>query len=235
MFPPHLWHASAPSEHRRLNLATYTPRGVDRLPQASVEWLETLGFPVSRAKEVVWGELARRLMFFLGMFVEACVEDHVQSCGEDEPKGSTISALCDGKAGSKDPNISICVSGVALLAATLKKCFVADASVEPHLSCPTSEPSLEEFAVLRADGSPQLDPVVDSDALFDSAVRLRHVLVAEEKALVKEVACGSGAASTETIAIFAGRCWSWSGLLRCMLLTKREKTLSSGLPRLKLW
>ena len=83
------------------------------------------------------------------LLVEACVEDHVKSCGEDEPKGSTISALCDGKAGSKDPNISICVSGVALLAATLKKCFVAGASVEPHLSCPTSEPSLEELAVLR--------------------------------------------------------------------------------------
>ena len=74
----------------------------------------------------------------------------------------------------------------------MRKCVVADASVEPHPSRPTSEPSLEEFAVLGADGSRALDPLVDSDALFVSAVRLRHVLVAEEKALVEEVACGSG-------------------------------------------
>ena len=60
--------------------------------------------------------------------------------------------------------------------------------------------SLTLLAPQGADGSPALDPSVDSDALFDSAVRLRHVLVAEEKALVEEVACGSGAASTETIA-----------------------------------
>ena len=136
VFPPHLWHASAP-----LNVVAYTPRGVDRLPQASVEWLETLGFLVSRAKEVSLGVAGEEVDVFLReVCVETCVEDHVKSCSEDEPKGSAVSALCDGKAGSKDPNISICgpsccVSGVALLAATLRKCFgmrVLSITLSPH-------------------------------------------------------------------------------------------------------
>ena len=57
---------------------------------------------------------------------------------------------------------SSCVSDLALLAATLNRCVVAGLSKEDPVPSPLADSSVEEFAALGVDGSPRLEPSVES-------------------------------------------------------------------------